>query len=119
MSSLVCSSAVHAQRLVPMNVLAFADTAGVRFEVRSAQGALLTGATVTVKLTSTGDNEDPSWAPDGRHIVFSSGVGDQQLSLYVIDAVSKKRRLLTGGSGKLRMSDWSPILARASDYVIN
>jgi hypothetical protein len=38
-----------------MNVLAFADTAGVRFEVRSAQGALLTGATVTVKLTSTAD----------------------------------------------------------------
>lgn len=71
------------------------------------------------QLTSSGDNEDPSWAPDGRHIVFSSGVGDQQLSLYVIDAVTKKRRLLTGGTGKLRMSDWSPILAKASDYVVN
>jgi TolB protein len=69
------------------------------------------------QLTSQGDNEDPSWAPDGRHIVFSSGVGDQQLSLYVIDAVTETRRRLVAG-GKLRMSDWSPPLARASDYVV-
>ncbi len=26
-------------------------------------------------LTSTGDNEDPSWSPDGLHIAFSSTRG--------------------------------------------
>ncbi|MEO5511608.1 MAG: hypothetical protein ABIV28_07925 [Longimicrobiales bacterium] len=69
------------------------------------------------QLAAAGDNEDPSWAPDGRHIVFSSGVGDQQLSLYVIDEVTETKRKLVDG-GKLRMSDWSPPLARASDYVV-
>lgn len=69
------------------------------------------------QLTTDGDNEDPSWAPDGRHVVFSSGVGEGQLSLYVIDTVTlTKRRLVDGG--KLRMSDWSPVLARAADYVV-
>ncbi len=79
-------------------------------DARRAQGQIR-------QLTTAGDNEDPSWAPDGRHIVFSSGVGDQQLSLYVIDAVTETRRKLVDG-GKLRMSDWSPPLARASDYVV-
>jgi TolB protein len=69
------------------------------------------------QLTNDGDNEDPSWAPDGRHIVYSSGVGEQQLSLYVIDTVTlTKRRLVDGG--KLRMSDWSPVLARAADIQV-
>jgi TolB protein len=79
-------------------------------DARRAQGQIR-------QLTTQGDNEDPSWAPDGRHIVFSSGVGDQQLSLYVIDAVTETRRKLVDG-GKLRMADWSPPLARASDYVV-
>jgi TolB protein len=68
-------------------------------------------------LTTNGDNEDPSWAPDGKHVVYSSGVGDQQLSLYVIDTATKTKRLLVDG-GKLRMSDWSPVIARAADYVV-
>ncbi|AHG92974.1 glycoside hydrolase family 2 TIM barrel (plasmid) [Gemmatirosa kalamazoonensis] len=38
-----------------MNVLAFADTSGVRFEVRTPNGAALTGATVIAKITSTAD----------------------------------------------------------------
>jgi TolB protein len=69
------------------------------------------------QLTTGGDNEDPSWAPDGRHIVYSSGVGEQQLSLYVIDTVTLTKRKLVDG-GKLRMSDWSPVLARAADYQV-
>ena len=69
------------------------------------------------QLTAEGDNEDPSWAPDGRHIVYSSGVGDQQLSLYVIDTVTLMKRKLVDG-GKLRMSEWSPAVARAADYLV-
>jgi len=47
------ATTAQAQRLVPMHVLAFADTGGVRFEVRSPDGAALSGATVTAKITST------------------------------------------------------------------
>ena len=37
-------------------------------------------------LTADGvDNEDPTWAPDGRHIVFSKTTGHRS-SLYILDA---------------------------------
>jgi len=37
-------------------------------------------------LTADGaDNEDPTWAPDGRHIVFSKSVS-HRASLYILDA---------------------------------
>ena len=66
------------------------------------------------QLTSTGHNEDPSWAPDGRHIVYSyqAGLSAASSSLYVIDTVTGENRLLvSGGSGAgLRLADWSPSL---------
>ena len=71
------------------------------------------------QLPIEGSSEDPSWAPDGRHLVYSGGVGDQRASLYVIDTVTQTKRLLMGGDGaKLRMSEWSPVLARAADYAV-
>jgi TolB protein len=63
------------------------------------------------QLTSTGWNEDPSWAPDGRHIVYS-GAGAQGEGLYVIDTVTGTIRLLTRGA-KLRTADWSSSMAGA------
>lgn len=90
------------------------DSQGV-FQILLAD-ATRPGAQVTL-LTTDGDNEDPSWAPDGKHVVYSSGVGDQQLSLYVIDTATKTKRRLVDG-GKLRMSDWSPLIARAADYAV-
>lgn len=57
------------------------------------------------QITSTGSNEDPSWAPDGRHIVYT-GVGSQGSGLYVIDRESGRVRLLTGGA-RLKMAEWS------------
>lgn len=62
-------------------------------------------------LTSSGRNEDPSWAPDGRHLVFSSdrdGGG-----LFVLDTVTGRVRQLVRGRG-LGLPDWSPPLARAA-----
>jgi TolB protein len=61
------------------------------------------------QLTSDGENEDPSWAPDGRHIVFSSTrSGDKQL--WILDTESGRTRQLTHSRGA-RLASWSPILA--------
>ncbi|HEX6940331.1 MAG TPA: hypothetical protein VF158_13035 [Longimicrobiales bacterium] len=68
------------------------------------------------QLTEEGRNEDPSWAPDGRHIVFL-GVRPTGTGLYVIDAVSGRTRPLVLG-GRFRMPDWSPTLMRASALTV-
>jgi TolB protein len=60
------------------------------------------------QLTSgNGWNEDPSWAPDGRHIVFtSSGIRGDGPGLYVLDKITGNiRRLLSGQH--LDTPDWS------------
>ena len=64
------------------------------------------------QITSEGRSEDPSWAPDGRHIVFS-GVREDGMGLYVVDLVTGRIRPLVTG-GRFRMADWSPVLERAS-----
>ena len=64
------------------------------------------------QITAEGRSEDPSWAPDGRHIVFS-GVRDDGMGLYVIDLVTGRIRPLVTG-GRYRMPDWSPVLRNAS-----
>lgn len=67
----------------------------------------------TIRQLTTGSrNEDPSFAPDGRHIVYT-GVGGEGDGLYVIDTVTGQRRRLTAGD-RLRMAAWSPPLMRAS-----
>jgi TolB protein len=61
------------------------------------------------QLTSDGRNEDPSWAPDGRHLVFtSSRSGEKQL--WIMDTESGRARQLTHTKGA-RLAAWSPILA--------
>lgn len=64
------------------------------------------------QITSEGRSEDPSWAPDGRHIVFS-GVRNDGMGLYVIDLVTGRIRPLVTG-GRYRMPSWSPVLLKAS-----
>jgi TolB protein len=68
------------------------------------------------QITARGDSEDPSWAPDGRHLVYTS-VGDGPAGLYVIDAETKERRPLAPG-GNLRMAEWSPRLVNAADLAV-
>ncbi|MDE3052616.1 MAG: PD40 domain-containing protein [Gemmatimonadota bacterium] len=62
------------------------------------------------QLTSDGENEDPSWAPDARHLVFTSTrSGTKQL--WVIDSQSGRLRQLTHGAAMSRLGAWSPRLA--------
>jgi tol-pal system beta propeller repeat protein TolB len=63
------------------------------------------------QLTSDGENEDPAWAPDGRHLSITrrlGAIGDPR-SIWVIDErTGRLRQLTTNGDG--RLSDWSPPL---------
>ena len=66
------------------------------------------------KLTSEGENEGPSWAPDGRHLSITrrlGAIGDQR-SIWILDERTGRLRQLTS-SGDARLSDWSPPLKSA------
>src|ERR1700682_5359230 len=66
------------------------------------------------QLTSEGENEDPAWAPDGRHLSITrrlGAIGDQR-NIWVLDKRTGRLRQLTQ-SGDARLSDWSPPLKPA------
>ncbi len=65
-----------------------------------------------LQLTTDGWNEDPSWAPDGRHLVFtrSSAIG-QPAELYVLDTITGTLRRLASVGGRIRTADWSRSIA--------
>lgn len=60
------------------------------------------------KLTSIGENEDPSWAPDSRHVVIST-TRNRSKYLWVLDTQSGRMRQLTHLDGA-RLAAWSPFL---------
>jgi Tol biopolymer transport system component len=55
----------------------------------------------------TGDHEDPSWAPDGRHIVCTRTV-QYVPSLYILDALGDPPVRLTTLAGEWYSPAWSP-----------
>ena len=59
-------------------------------------------------VTNDGRNDDPSWAPDSRHLVFSSTRGGTR-QLWIVDIETGRSRQLTFGS-EARLSAWSPRL---------
>ena len=64
-----------------------------------------------IQLTREGNNEDPSWAPDGRHLVFraerNNGIG-----IFVVDAATGRTRVLVANVDAEDI-DWSPSLGGA------
>lgn len=73
------------------------------------------GATVQ-QITQDGRSEDPSWAPDGRHLVFS-GIRGRNQGLFVVDSVTGRLRPLVTGARYL-VPDWSPPLLDASVLMV-
>ncbi|MCK5844187.1 MAG: PD40 domain-containing protein [Victivallales bacterium] len=53
------------------------------------------------------DYEDPSWAPDGRHIIAARSVRYQS-SLYLLDTISDPPVALLKGGGNWISPAWSP-----------
>jgi TolB protein len=64
------------------------------------------------QLTQSGNNENPSWAPDGRHLVYtrSEGRGGAN-ALMIVDAMTGTTRTLVSGMD-VKYPMWSPSLAR-------
>lgn len=58
------------------------------------------------EIYSNGNCEDPSWAPDGRHLVFTRTVGYHS-DLYILDTVTKEAVQLTRNFGNCTEPTWS------------
>jgi TolB protein len=64
------------------------------------------------QLTSSGRNEDPTWAPDGRHVAFiSDRTGRRQIWIFDTET-GRVRQLQTPGAA--RLPSWSRRLGRAA-----
>jgi len=61
--------------------------------------------------TGPGSEEHPSWAPNGRHVAFSSGSGGRS-GIYVLHVDSGQRRELISGGGTYQGAAWSGVPAR-------
>ena len=66
---------------------------------------------VMKQLTTEGENEDPSWAPDGRHLSITTRRGEigANKNIWILDTRTGRMRPLTT-TNDARLSDWSPIL---------
>jgi TolB protein len=60
------------------------------------------------QLTKFKENEDPSWAPDGRHMAITSTRGGTR-EIWVLDTKTGKFRQLSHVDGA-RLASWSPVL---------
>ena len=69
----------------------------------------------TRQLTKEGLNEDPSWAPDSRHIAISSTRSGTK-EIWIVDAETGRMRQLTNG-GNARLPAWSPSLSQQEAVV--
>lgn len=64
------------------------------------------------KLTTFAENEDPTWAPDNRHIAIASTRGGTK-EIWVMDVESGRMRQLTNAPGA-RLPAWSPVIQPAA-----
>ncbi len=61
-----------------------------------------------ITFSQDGNNEDPSWAPDGRHLVVSSDRSGQT-NLWVLDVEGGTARRLSSGAEDDTCPDWSGV----------
>jgi TolB protein len=57
--------------------------------------------------TDSADYEDPSWAPDGRHLIATRTL-NYQSALYLLDTLNDPPVALVNGEGNWRSPAWSP-----------
>ena len=60
-----------------------------------------------ISLPRSGSDEDPSWAPDSRHLVYSSERGHKR-DLYIMDVYEQAPTKITHGKGNFSAPAWSP-----------
>jgi Tol biopolymer transport system component len=60
------------------------------------------------KITTSAQDADPVWAPDGQHIVFRRVIAAEQSRIVVIAPDGTGERQLTSGSGIDQDPTWSP-----------
>ncbi len=107
------SGLVGSERVAPSwssdNKIAYCARINRNYELRvaklSADGKSGVMEEIGVAGNNTFQGEDPSWAPDNRHVTLT--VND---AIYVIDTRLGAKRKLVSGSGKVGQSNWSPIL---------
>jgi len=91
------------------NKLAYCAKVGSEYELRVAKlsADCKSGDMETIGIAGkdTFQGEDPSWAPDNRHVVLTMKDG-----LYMIDTKLGTKYKLVSGERKLGQAEWSPIL---------
>lgn len=109
------SGLVGSERLSPSwsadNKLAYCAKINRNYELRvaklSADGRTGTMESIGVPGKNTFVGEDPSWAPDNRHVTLTVN-GE----IHVIDTWFGNTRKLVSGTRKVGQSNWSPILKK-------
>jgi TolB protein len=84
--------------------IAYTERLNGRFQVRTINP----NGSAPKYRTSEGENEQPSFAPDGRHLVFTSTRSGVR-QLWVLDIQTNRFRQLTKSAGS-RLGAWSPRL---------
>jgi len=87
-------------------LIAYQEQIGRNFQIRTIRA---TGGTPK-QLTSEGVNEQPSWAPDSRHLVFTSTRSGVR-QLWILDTETFRMRQLTTSAGS-RLAAWSSRLTQ-------
>jgi len=107
------SGLVGSERVAPSwstdNRIAYCAKINRNYELRVAKLNADGTSGVMEEIGIAGNNtfrgEDPSWAPDNRHVTLTMDDG-----IYVIDTRLGAKRRLVSGKGRIGQSDWSPIL---------